>query len=167
MKIGIVSDSHGKAKRLAAALKTLADRQVEAIVHCGDVGSIQCVELLAATGVPAYLVPGNMDRHVERLQAAAESGGVHFAWEVVTVPIGQGRQLAVTHGNDEGVLQELIREQQFPYICRGHTHSASNERIGNVRVINPGALHHAQRPHTPTVAVLDTQADTVEHFKVK
>jgi putative phosphoesterase len=167
MKIGIVSDSHGKVKPLKAALDLLVDRGVETIVHCGDVGSVECVESLGATGVPTYLVPGNMDRNVEKLQAAADRCHVNFAGEVALVPIGAGRYLGATHGNDAAVLHELIAQKQFPYVCHGHTHRAGDERIGNVRVINPGALRHARNPRRPTAAVLDTDTDTLEYIKVR
>jgi hypothetical protein len=163
MKIGIISDTHGQAGRMKAAMEVLASRGVQAVVHCGDIGSAKCLELLASCGVPAYAVAGNMDRHVEDLELAAQRCGVNFAWEVVEVPIGGRRHLAATHGNDARVLGELVAGGQFPYVCHGHTHARRSERIGTVRVINPGALHHA---HPRTLALLDTDADTVEHIVV-
>ncbi len=167
MKIGIVSDCHGRAKKLRAALEILAGRGVQTVVHCGDVMTVECIEMLGACGVPAYAVVGNMDRRVSRLEAAAERCGVSFAWEVLEVPIGPERFLVVTHGHDEDVLETLVAGRQFPYVCHGHSHCRRDERIGPVRVINPGALYHPKAPHTPTVAVLDTQGDTVESIEVK
>ena len=41
-----------------------------------------------------------------------------------------------------------------------------DERIGPVRVINPGALHHPRDPHHPTVALLDTGTDDLQVFDV-
>lgn len=166
MKIGIVSDSHGNAKRLDTAVELLIGRDVEAIVHCGDIGSARCVEILGGGGVPTYMVPGNMDRHVGGLVSASKKWGVNFSWQVAKVPIGDGKYLVATHGDDERLLNELIVGGQFPYICRGHTHYASDERIGSVRIINPGALRHPRRPRRPTAAILDTAADTLEHINV-
>ena len=166
MIIGICSDSHGKAGRLEAALRTMAEHNAQAVVHCGDVGSLRCVQLLGACGRPAYLVPGNMDRRLDRLAEAAAECNVVFHGEVLTVPAG-GRQLAVTHGHDESVLRELIGHQQFAYVCHGHTHAARDERIGATRVINPGALHHPRQPHHPTLAILDTDADTLQQVTIK
>ena len=167
MKIGIVSDCHGRTKRLRAALDLLAQRGVEAVVHCGDVMSVQCVEMLGLCGVPAYMVIGNMDRHPERLKDAAERSGVNFAWEVIEVPIGDEQFLVATHGHDEEVLDALLIGRQFPYVCHGHTHRPRNERAGAVRVINPGALCHPQGSSRPTFAVLDTDSDTVEVVQVR
>jgi hypothetical protein len=163
MRIGIVSDTHGEAGRLRKAMAVFELRGVQAIVHCGDVGSGRCLRLLAEAPCSVYVVAGNMDRHVDELAALAQQHGVQFSWEVVEVPLGDGRTLVATHGHDERILGELVRDRQFPYVCHGHTHRRRDERIEGVRVINPGALRHA-RIHT--VAVLDTDADTVEHVLV-
>jgi hypothetical protein len=162
MKIGLLSDTHGQVRRMKAALDVFAARGVQAIVHCGDLGSAACVEMLAGVA-PAYAVAGNMDRHVEDLEAAARHSGASFAWEVVEVPLDDGRRLVATHGSDERVLGGLIAGQQFPYVCHGHSHRPRDQRVGCARIINPGALHRA-RPHT--IAVLDTTADTVEHIVI-
>ncbi len=165
MKIGILSDSHGKAQRLAAALEVFSDRGVDAIVHCGDAGSVECIEMLGVAGAAACAVAGNMDRRRTRaMAAAAERCGVAFATSFVEVPLGGGQFLVATHGHDAGLLAELIAGEQFPYICHGHTHRVRDERVGKVRVINPGALAHPRDPHYPTVAILDTDTDAVERI---
>ncbi|KPK83756.1 MAG: hypothetical protein AMJ81_07385 [Phycisphaerae bacterium SM23_33] len=163
MKIGIVSDSHGKADRLRQAVELLVGRGAQAIVHCGDIGSAECVDALAGAGVPAYAVAGNMDRHLDRLQARAQEKGVHFSLDTILVPIGGGSYLAATHGSNALLVRALAAEGRFPYVCHGHTHAIRDERIQRVRIINPGALHHAQRR---TAALLDTDADTLEHLEL-
>ena len=163
MRIGIVSDTHGEADRLRSALAIFRAHDAEAIVHCGDLGTTKCLRILAAAGSAVYMVAGNMDRHVEELVALADELSVHFAWEVIEVPLGNGRRLVATHGHDGKILGELVHDAQFPYVCFGHTHRMLDERHGSVHVINPGALHNV---HTPTVALLDTATDTVEHVVV-
>ncbi len=37
MRIGLLSDSHGKTRKLRTALELLAQHKVDAIVHCGDI----------------------------------------------------------------------------------------------------------------------------------
>jgi len=164
MKIGIVSDSHGKADRLRRALHLLRERGAEVLVHCGDVGSADCVAALAETRLPAYAVAGNMDRHVRRLGDEAVRCGVHFSDDAAVVDIGGGRLLGVVHGNDEAALSRLLADERVVYLCRGHTHRRSDDRAGGTRIINPGALHHA-RP--ATVALLDTESDTLESIEVR
>jgi putative phosphoesterase len=162
VRIGILSDSHGQIKRLQAAIDALRAAGAEVLVHCGDLGSVQCLSALATCGLESYAVAGNMDRPVEVLGTAA-GGGVHFDREVVTVPLGDGRTLAATHGHDAALLRRLVSSGRHAYVCCGHAHKFSDERKDGVRVINPGALHHA-RPYT--VALLDTSTDELRVLKV-
>ena len=159
MKVGILSDSHGKTPRLRKALMLLKSRGVQAVVHCGDLGGVRDLEELATAGVPVYVVLGNMDRHLQELVEAAQQLGVTLAPEVLEAPLDDGRVLLATHGHDESLLRELISEGRFPYLCHGHTPRRRDERIGPVRVINPGALY---RGHPPSLAVLDTSSDQLE-----
>ena len=163
MKIGIVSDSHGEAARLERAMGIFAAHGAEAIIHCGDVGGDTCLRLLAAAEAETYVVAGNMDRRLDELSARAEELGIHFSWEVIEVPLGDGRHLVATHGHDGRVLGELVCDHQFPYVCHGHTHKPRDERTEGIRIINPGALHRAK---VPTIAVLDTETDMLEHVLV-
>ena len=167
MKIGIVSDSHGRGDRLQSAMEAFASRGVQAVVHCGDIGSTQCVEALSSIDAATYAVAGNVDAHVKQLGSAAATSGVTFAWEVVEVPLGDGQHLVATHGCDQEVLEELIRGEQFPYVCHGHTHRVRDERIGPVRVINPGALRSPKAPKHPSAAILDTDGDPLEFIALK
>ncbi|HUT58938.1 MAG TPA: YfcE family phosphodiesterase [Phycisphaerae bacterium] len=166
MRIGIVSDSHGKDRPLAAAMELFARRSVEAVVHCGDVGSTRCARVLGGAGVPTYVVQGNMDRSAAHLAAAVSAAGVTFDRAFVHVPIDGGRFLAAVHGHDRTLLKELIEGRQFPYVAHGHTHRFSDRRCGAVRVINPGALHNSRSPGYPTAAILDTASDTLEMIVV-
>ena len=162
MLIGIVSDTHGKADRLRRAMSLLVARSAQAVVHCGDLGSFECLEAMAEFSLPCYAVGGNMDCVLEDLEQRARLCGVQFGRDFICVPIDQGRTLAVTHGNNPAVLASLA-SGEHAYLCHGHTHQMRNEQIDQLRVINPGALHHA-RPLT--IALLDTQADTVEFIQV-
>ena len=163
MIVGIVSDSHGKAKRLRSALATLIEHGAEAVVHCGDVGSADCIAVLGEADLPVYVVAGNMDRRPDKLAAEAGRTGVHFEADVVFVPLSDARHLAATHGNDPAVLARLIDEDGVCYVCHGHTHRRRDDRIGDTRVINPGALRHA---NPSSVALLDTDTDTLEYFEL-
>ena len=164
MRIGIVSDTHGDADQLSHALEIFSHHQVQAVVHCGDVGSIQCLRMLANAALNVYVVMGNTDHHIDELAEEAGSLGINFAWEAVQVPLNDGTALVATHGHDESLLGELIADRQFRYVCHGHSHKIRDERINGVRVINPGALHRAK---VHTVAVLDTGSDVLEHIVVR
>ncbi|MBS3821666.1 MAG: YfcE family phosphodiesterase [Planctomycetes bacterium] len=168
MKIGIVSDSHGRSDRLAEAVAQLAARGAEAVVHCGDITAAEDVEVLAGSDAPAWLVAGNMDRHEEAgLRQAAEACGVTFAIDFVAVPLGDGEHLAATHGHLQHLLDELVRGGQFRYVCHGHSHRRRDERLAEARVLNPGALWHPRGRRDCTCLLLDTHADRLEEISIR
>ncbi len=167
MKIGVMSDSHGRDERLARAAAALVERGADALVHCGDLGGPAALAVLGRAGRPAYAVSGNVDRDVAGLEMAAEREGVSFHSEVIEVPLGDDRYLVATHGNDEELLHELALVHQFPYLCHGHTHRRRDERVGPVRVINPGCLHQPRGGEHYTVALLDTDTDTLEFIPIE
>lgn len=166
MIIGIVSDTHGGEVRLGQAMEIFRQRGAEAIVHCGDIGSPQCVGLLGSAGVPAYAVAGNTDHDLDALGLVAQQTNVVFSDEVAIVPLENGRMLAATHGHLPQALSRVLANEPFPYVCLGHSHRTRDERVGGIRVINPGALFNCRHPSYPTVAILDTAGDSVEFVRV-
>lgn len=166
MKIGILSDSHGKTARLGRAARELADCGAEALVHCGDIVTAESLAVLAESGLDIYAVAGNMDKHVAPLRSEARASGVHFHAEMIEVPLGDGQYLVALHGDDEQLLNELIDGGQFPFICHGHTHRPRDEQVRGVRVINPGALRHPRGTDAKTVALLDTDTGELDWIEI-
>jgi putative phosphoesterase len=167
MILAIVSDSHGHVDRLERVITDAINLGARTIVHCGDVGSARCIHLLGDAPIPAYLVAGNMDRFHWHLGDDAHHSAVNYSPKTIEVPIGDGQYLVATHGHDERLLDTLIAGGEFPYVTHGHTHTQRNERIGDVRIINPGALHHPRGHHGYSFALLDTEADKVTFVDVK
>jgi len=162
MRIGILSDSHGRHDVVARAVDMLIDRGAQAIVHCGDIGTKACLDSLVTSPVPAYAVAGNMDRHVRGLTRAVTHGALTFDPRTVEVPLGDGQFLLAIHGHDERLLAELVAGARFPYVCHGHTHRVDDRRVDSVRVICPGALRSPRGRRALTCVLLDTDADTVD-----
>lgn len=160
MIVGICSDSHGHSHRLSAVMDHFGRAEVEAIVHCGDLCEPDDIELLSAGPAAVYLAAGNMDRNViEELTAAADRLGVTFAADFITVDLGSGKHLAVTHGHRLELLEELVAGGQFAYVCHGHSHRTRDDRIGPTRILNPGALYNPKSGPLPTALLLDIAAD--------
>lgn len=167
MIIGIVSDSHGMARRLRSAIDLLAGRGAQVLVHCGDIGTLECLEELVRARVQAYAVAGNLDRDPVAFKHHANAIGVNFLYPAISVPLGPDCLLAATHGQDERTLAALIASRKYRYVCHGHTHRQRDERIDGVRLINPGAIQHPRHPHYPSAALLDSDADTVEFIQIR
>ena len=162
MLIGVLSDTHDRPGPAATALRLLREQGAEFIIHCGDVGSEPVLDLLA--GLPVALVWGNTDWDGRPLTRYAEGLGVRC----LPGPVGElelgGKRIAVSHGDDARAMRQVLDDQRHDYLLCGHTHVANDQRVGKVRVINPGALHRARHK---TVALLDTEADRVSFVTVE
>jgi len=159
MKIGVLSDSHNREDFIKKALRAFEDREVALIVHCGDLTSPDMVRLFE--GFEVFFVEGNMDSQREAIaKAVAETEGPKFygpKWEAEL----EGKRLAACHGDNSSLLNELLWAGNYDYVFHGHTHRLRDERVGKVRVINPGAYD------TKTVCVLDLGTDRLEVIELE
>lgn len=160
MIIGILSDTHDRADAMAAGIRILQEAGAEFFIHCGDIGSQRCIDLL--TGLKSAFVFGNCDFDRAALARYATSIDVPCYGNFADLTLDDKR-IAVIHGDDFKLKQRLLSAQQHDYILQGHTHLRADERIGKTRLINPGALHRATQK---TVAMLDTTADRLEFLNV-
>jgi putative phosphoesterase len=160
MKIGILSDTHNQVERTRIAVAMLKTRGAEALIHCGD---ITTPEVVYECGViPSHFVFGNCDYNRASLQKAMEVIGGICLGRGDVISLG-GRKLAVTHGDSESELNRL-EGLQPDYLFTGHTHHQIDERIGDIRRINPGALHRASYW---SVALLDLKSDELEILRIE
>ena len=149
MRIGVVSDSHGRQPAVIAALGQLRERGVKTVLHCGDIEDAETVALFR--GLDAHFVFGNCDWDKEALRAAIQEVGatLHEHWGQLELA---GVKLAFLHGDDKDLMREVENSGAFDYLFYGHTHIAREDRVGETWVINPGALFRAA---TKTCLLLD------------
>lgn len=152
MKLGIMSDSHGRLARIREALAVLEAAGAELFVHCGDVGGPEVLEELA--GRKCCFVWGNTDFPQATWRPQVEALGLPWPDGPLELTLS-GRRFAVYHGHEPG-FEAAIHSGQFDYLLHGHSHRQADYRKGRTRIINPGALH---RVGLPTVALLDVDAD--------
>lgn len=171
MILGILSDSHGEVERTRSAVAILQDAGATALVHCGDIGTPEVLDQLA--GHRAWVVCGNIDYPNSELERHADNLRLPLTHDTPLRLELAGRRLAIFHGH-EPHFAALVRPQpggtalrlapdHCEYVLHGHTHIAADVRIGNLRVINPGALHRAVRC---TVATLDLATGDVRFWPV-
>jgi uncharacterized protein len=155
MLLALLSDTHDNVANTQAGLALLAPHKPAAYLHAGDLVSASMLELFA--GLPFYFVFGNNEYDHAGLRSRAAALGVRC--------LGDGGELSfppaavcLVHGHDFGQLDRAIRSGKYRYVIHGHTHVRRDERIGETRVINPGALHRAK---AKTVALLDVASDSL------
>jgi uncharacterized protein len=159
MRVGILSDTHGRLPAAKAAIKLLVGAGCETFIHCGDVGSQDILDLLA--GLNSSFVFGNTDYDRDELLRYAETIGVRCL-QAGGVIMCENKKLAVTHGDNSEMLRQLLAAKPN-YLFTGHTHIAQDIREGKTRWINPGALHRAA---VKSMAVVDLEKDRLEFLKI-
>jgi len=185
VRIGIVSDIHGNAAGLAAALARMGD--VDELLCAGDLVeefrfSNETVAMLRDRG--ARCVVGNHDvgllsAHGARARSAASVEAGLVSWlaaqpDRLDVQVG-GKRLVMTHASPctPGFPYVLPHSAEFrriaeidaDFVVIGHTHQQVVARVGRPLVINPGSVGQARDPHNGrqlSYAVLDVASDQVE-----
>jgi uncharacterized protein len=156
-RIGVVSDTHGHTVYARQAVRMLESLEVQLVLHCGDIGSAEIVELFAPW--PTHFVFGNTDHERKPLRAAIEAAGQTCHDRFGSLEVG-GRRIAFLHGDDTRALVDAMSDGGFDLVCYGHTHQAEQHRQGSTLVLNPGALYRAN-PHSFAVVTLPKLEATV------
>jgi len=174
-KIGLLSDSHGRALTTRRAVQILLEAGAQVLLHMGDIGSMEVIDQLvvpadeSGKAIDVHLVFGNVDWDRQPMGRYAQHLGITVSDPVGTLDLPaenaseSPRQLIFLHGDDTQAMVSALAAKPA-YLCHGHSHQARNDREGATRIINPGALFRAQNY---TVAILDTDSDEVTFFPVE
>lgn len=137
MRVGVISDTHGRLRPRVLELLAGCDR----ILHAGDVGEVALLDRLREIA-PVEAVCGNTDTgEAARLPdvAAGELAGLPFR---------------MVHRPEDVDPAWLRGRQAVRLVVHGHTHRPELAWHGDCLQLNPGACG-ARRFHLPlTVAVL-------------
>jgi len=163
MILGLLSDTHDNLNNLLKAIDILKTERAETVIHCGDITSPETISLLE--GFPLRCAFGNMDFEQDSLRQAIQRLDKDNRAGLVLELEFDGIAVAVAHGHQREVLSELIHSGRYAYVFHGHTHRRRDERIGETRVINPGALSSA-RSGGPSIACLNLVEDDLRFFKL-
>ena len=159
--IGIISDTHENEEAIKKAVTIFKKRNVEFVVHCGDIISPPMLEHFK--GLKMKFVFGNNDGEKIGLNDKAKE----FGFEEITDEKEfeyKRKKFYVYHGTKKEKLDAAIKSNKYDYVLIGHTHIKRDEKIGKTRVINPGALF---RIYPYTIAPLDVEKDKLEFVEVK
>jgi putative phosphoesterase len=157
MLLGVVSDSHGQLEPTRAAVRMLESLKPEVVLHCGDIGSTDVIELFRPW--PTHYVFGNVDHDDGELRQAIEQAGhvCHGRFGELTLA---ERRIAFLHSDNAAQFRETIHGGAFDLVCYGHTHRAEHHLQGRTLVLNPGAIYRAT-PHSIAVVDLADMTPTI------
>jgi hypothetical protein len=167
MNVGIISDTHDNVPAIQDAMRIFADRGVETVIHCGDFVAPPAVRHLEREGIDVHAVRGNNDGEREGLISAFENlqgGELHGRFAELTF---DGRDFAVLHGEDKPLIEALANSAAYDYVVHGHWHVREQRTVDGTTVINPGGHFPTIPEEHRTVAIVETDSDTVEFVDVE
>ena len=145
--LGVLSDTHGFLSD--EAFRTLADMDVQLILHAGDICGddiLPRLEMLA----PVIAVLGNNDYMGE------------YGPNVVTRADFEvlGTSVTMTH-----IPSRLMAGVARLAIC-GHTHIPRIEQMGAMTILNPGSVTRPRSESGPTLARVVLEKDYVRQLEI-
>jgi len=148
MKIGIISDTHG---RLPSKIFTVFEN-VEQIWHAGDIGSTDVITELE-TIAPVIAVHGNMDQFPIVSQFRER--------EIFEI---SNQKILLTHKHITENFKRITDQDwnfdlNFQMIVFGHTHIPMAKRFKSVFYFNPGSVIHLRSSEKPSVGYLSIEED--------
>lgn len=158
-RVGLLSDSHGRAERTARAVDALLAAGADTLIHAGDIETDEVLDCLA--GHNAHLVWGNCDWDRAGLERYARDIGIAVHGDSGEVTV-DGVRIAFTHGHLPAAMRSAM-SSGAAFLVHGHTHERRDDVVDGVRIINPGALHRA-RPFT--VALLTPHTGKLTSIEV-
>jgi len=159
--LGIISDTHENEEAMKMAVKIFKDRNVDFVVHCGDIVSPPVLEHFK--GLKMKFVFGNNDGERNGLIIKCKTLGFEEIKDELEFG-HKGKKFYVYHGTNNAKLDAAIKSNKYDYVLTGHTHIKRNEKMGSTRVINPGALF---RIYPYTIALLDAESGKLEFVEIK
>ncbi len=159
MKIGIISDIHENFHNLILAMTKMEEEGVEQIICLGDLMNAGVAKILAHHTVPTYLIWGNNDGEKVDITKASFREGSQLTVSLNTYDFLEfdGRKIFVCHYDD--LAKPMATSGLYDAVFFGHNHIVSEERIGDVLVVNPGELA-AMKSGKATIAIYDTADNT-------
>ncbi len=155
MRIGVLSDTHGRVAAAIQAAELLRRESVDLVLHCGDVGSTEVMSVF--TDWESHWVQGNCDGDAPLLaNFATEHPTLHWHGLFADLELPGQRRLALLHSHEQSRFAATCEADRYALVCYGHTHHAEQHQVRNTLVLNPGALYRVSRKSIAIVEVHPT-----------
>ncbi|MFB6169566.1 MAG: metallophosphoesterase [Haloarculaceae archaeon] len=162
MRFGVISDTHDNVAAIERALDLFEEAGVNLLVHCGDY--VAPPTLPFYEGFEVHGVLGNNDGELDGLERTLDGLGTgsELHGRYAELEIGDA-DVFVLHG-DQGkdAVEEYAQSGDYDYVLYGHFHEAEVRTVGETTVVNPGAHFPTVPEADRSVAVVDTEAETVD-----
>ena len=136
MILGVVSDTHNHLSNVERIIDIFNEKNVGKVIHTGDITQAKTLSRFSRLNCPLIGVYGNNDLEEKGLKGIARQNGFNFQNPPFLLTISN-KKIAIFH-EPEDIENCLKKNPSIQLIIHGHTHRYRNEKIGDVRIINPG-----------------------------
>ena len=133
MKIGIISDTHSKVKKAQEALDMLLENGAEFIIHAGDIGEYETLELLENCDKRYVAVYGNNDAHLVQY---------HNKYNLVQEPY----YFKLAETTFKLMHLPFYMTPDTEVVISGHTHQFHSDFVKGTLFLNPGESCARNKP---------------------
>jgi hypothetical protein len=144
----IMSDSHDNITRISEAVSVAIDREVDVLIHCGDLISPFAAEELLRFSGELHVVVGNNDGELIGLKSMLGDSLVKGPNEIEI----QGYSVVVMH--EPFGLKDTVRAD---FLLYGHTHNLDIRLDSKPVIINPGECC-GYLTGRPTVVIIEPES---------
>ncbi len=132
-QVGILSDSHDNMPAIRAAVKLFNERQVDLVIHAGDLVSPFTAKEIKKLNCPYKIILGNNDGEILGLFRVYEGNVFQPPYQLKV----NDKKVLVLH--DPILLNSLKKIKVFDLIIYGHDHQANvTESPAGQLIVNPG-----------------------------
>lgn len=160
MRIGIIADTHDRLPFIDKAVQKLNEERVDLVLHAGDYIAPFVTTRFEPLNAKMIGVFGNNDAEKDLLRSKFDAMGaqIHGRFAQITV---DDLKIALLHGEENSLLEALIKSGAYDVVVHGHTHRARACKEGNTLIVNPGEVcgYLSERA---TIAFLDSETADVE-----
>jgi len=168
LKIGVISDTHDHMDNISKAVSILNQRNVDALIHCGDYVSPFTFRafdnLNEKIKANFYGIWGNNDG--DRVFLKENLGQICNLVGLELISEFDGKKVFAAHMPNEEIVDSIAKSGNFDIVLFGHTHSIMNKLYDNgVLVVNPGEAC-GYLSDKATFAIVDTNKMEAEIIEI-
>ena len=164
MKIAIISDVHDNIPNLKKVLDYCAQNEIEKIICCGDLASIETLEFLNENfGEEIFYCFGNMDNdyllNYPFKNNQYKNTRIFKSFGKIEV---NGKKVAFVHFPE--IAKELCKSGEYKFVFYGHTHKPWTEKNDDCEMLNPGTV--AGQFYPATFAAWNTENNKFDLIRI-
>ena len=136
MILGVVGDTHNQLSNVEKIIDIFNEKNVSKVIHTGDITQAKTLDRFSRLSCPLIGVYGNNDLEEKGLKDTAKQNGFNFRHPPFLIKVSN-KKIAIFHEPDN-IENFLKKDPSIHLVVHGHTHRYRNEKIGDVKIINPG-----------------------------